>query len=87
MDCDKVKNLAEALESVLKKYSQSDPEVAGLFESLRSLIQAAKAGKIDAAMEWRDIPGGRYFTEGTLRKYRDLEKSFAEFKIEITGGM
>lgn len=86
MDIIAIKTTAVALEILLQKYAQSDSEAAGLFEALKQLIMRAKNGNVSAPMEWSDIPGSYFFTEGTLRKYRDLEKAFAEFRIELTGG-
>ena len=50
------------------------------------LANKVKASEIPEPMEWRDIPGGYFFAEGKFSGYRDLEKAFAEFRIEITGG-
>ena len=84
MDYKKVKSFAETLESLLEKYAEDDSEASGLLESLKPLIHKAKNGEIHSPIEWRDIPGAYFFSEGTLRKYRDLEKSFAEFRFELT---
>jgi len=86
MDSTRIKILSEALEALLEEYSRDDPEVAGLFSSLKPLIHQSKSGITLSKMEWRDIPGGYFINEGILRKHRDLEKVFAEFRIELTGG-
>ncbi len=41
---------------------------------------------MNAPLPWGDIPGGRYFNEGSLRRYPELEQAFARFRIEATGG-
>jgi hypothetical protein len=77
---------AEQLEQILLQYSTIDSEVRGLLDALSKLIRDARTGKILVPMEWRDIPGRYNFTEGNLGKYADLEATYAEFQIEITGG-
>ncbi len=86
MDTKKIEEVAAKLEGLLLDYSRRDSEAMSLLEDLRPLFLAAKEGRISSPMEWRDIPGGYFFTEGTLRKYRDVEATFAEFRIELTGG-
>ena len=44
------------------------------------------AGALNAPLPWGDIPGGRYFNEGSQRRYPELEQAFARFRIEATGG-
>ena len=41
---------------------------------------------MSAPLPWGDIPGGRYFNEGGLRRYAELEQAFARFRTEATGG-
>jgi hypothetical protein len=77
---------AEKLEKLLLQYAATDAEVGGLQKALSGLINDARAGKIAAPLEWRDVPGTHSFTEGYLRKYGDLEAAHADFKIEVTGG-
>lgn len=71
---------AEHLEQVLEYYAEY-PEVRGLCESLASLIAAAKAGRILAPLDLRDIPGGWHLAEGTFRDLRDpnLERAYGNF--------
>lgn len=77
---------AENLEKILLQYSSVDAEVAALLGALSQLIFDARTGKISIPVEWNEVPGGYYFTEGRLQKYSDLETAYANFKIEITGG-
>lgn len=78
---------AEHLEQVLEYYAEY-PEVRGLCESLASLIAAAKAGRILAPLDLRDIPGGWHLAEGTFRDLRDpnLERAYGDFATELQGG-
>lgn len=74
------------LARLLAKYAVTDIEAENLKSALSDTISSALSGKIDDPLEWNDIPGGYYFTEGNLSQYADLESAYAEFKIEITGG-
>lgn len=86
MNFEKVKESAIHLEILLGKYAANDHDAASLLNALYPLIFDVKTEKRLKPMEWREIPGAYFFTEGQLRKYPDLEKAFAEFRIEITGG-
>jgi|SRR6185437_2896304 len=86
MDKALLKQKAEALEALLRDYGMMDPEVRSLFGGLRPFLQRAKEQTIDTPLDGRLIPGRFLFDEGSLRKYRDLENAFAEFRIEATGG-
>lgn len=77
---------AEALEAILLRYAAEDSEAASVLRGVRPLIERAKEQTIDVPLEIREIPGGYFFDEGSLRKYRDLENAYAEFCIEATGG-
>ena len=85
MNKQQLKSAAILLEEQLKNI-MDDPDVESLAVSLSSLIRASKDGTIVQAMEWRDIPGAYWFTEGALSKFGDLESAYAEFKIELSGG-
>jgi hypothetical protein len=85
MNKQQLKSAAILLEEQLKNF-MDDPDVERLTASLSSLIRAYKDGTIVQAMEWRDIPGAYWFTEGTLSKFGDLESAYAGFRVELTGG-
>ncbi|WP_061301569.1 hypothetical protein [Janthinobacterium agaricidamnosum] len=87
MDQALLKTCASELDQLLARYGQTDAEAASLHRSLGSLIGQALAGTLAAPLEWGEIPGGYYFTEGTLRQFSDLERAYAAFKIELTGGV
>jgi hypothetical protein len=77
---------AEKLEKILQQYAPVDSNVSGLLRALAGVIALARAGKILAPLDARDIPGGYMFVEGELREYSELELAYAEFRIEATGG-
>lgn len=65
-------------------YIKTGTEAANFQKLLQSLLNRIKNGEIHPPIEWRDIPGSQCFTEGTLRKYRDLERDYAEFRFAFT---
>lgn len=84
MNLEKIQTTTHNLETTILKYSPLDEEVANFQKILRPLINRIKAGETHPPIEWRDIPGSQCFTEGTLRKYRDLERDYAEFRFAFT---
>jgi len=82
----KIKVKAIELERLLAKYEKQELEVTRLTRDLSIFIEKAKSLNINESIEWKDIPGSRYFTEGNLRVFPDLEKAFADFRIELSGG-
>jgi hypothetical protein len=81
-----IKRAAEDLESVaLPLIAGGDQEVRSFISAIQPFLNRAKRGKILTPLEWRDIPGSWYFTEGSLRKYPSLESSYSKFKLEVTG--
>ena len=86
MDQQRLQARAAELEQVLARLAPADGEVADLRSALKALLALAGSGALSAPLPWGDIPGGRYFTEGGLRQYPELEQAFARFRIEATGG-
>ena len=86
MDQQRLQALAAELEQLLARLAPADAEVADLRSAVESLLALAGSGALSAPLAWGDIPGGRYFTEGSLRRYPALEQAFARFRIEATGG-
>ncbi|KAB8055469.1 MAG: hypothetical protein RSE46_08545 [Janthinobacterium sp.] len=86
MDQQRLQALAAELEQSLARLAPTDGEVADLRSALEPLLALAASGGVTAPLPWGDIPGGRYFTEGGLRQYPELELAFARFRIEATGG-
>ena len=86
MEKDLLKAKAIRFERLLSNYSKSKDEVCELFRMPSMLMEASKLMNVATPLEWRDIPGGIFFTEGNLTKFPDLEQAFAEFRIELTGG-
>jgi len=81
-----LKAKAIELEKLLLKCSETDDEASDLFRVLSLLIENSKSMMLESPLEWRDIPGAIFFSEGSLAKFSDLEKAFSEFRIELTGG-
>ena len=86
MDQQRLQALAAELEQLLARLAPADAEVADLRSAVEPLLALADSGALSAPLAWGDIPGGRYFTEGSLRRYPALEQAFARFRIEATGG-
>ncbi|PHV37056.1 hypothetical protein [Janthinobacterium sp. BJB304] len=86
MDQQRLQAHAAELEQLLARLASADGEVADLRSALEPLLALAGSGALSAPLPWGDIPGGRYFTEGGLRRYPELEQAFARFRIEATGG-
>ncbi|TWB77287.1 hypothetical protein FBZ87_103103 [Nitrospirillum amazonense] len=84
MDQERLKQFALELEDAARRYAAMDPEVRSFAGSVEGVSADAKAGRILTPLE--HIPGDYYFSEGTLRKYRDLEHAYSKFQIEVTGG-
>lgn len=86
MEQQRLQTLATELEQLLARLALVDGEVADLRSAVEPLLVLAGSGALSAPLPWGDIPGGRYFTEGGLRQYPELEQAFARFRIEATGG-
>lgn len=86
MDQQRLQACAAELEQLLARLAPADAEVDDLRGALEPLLALAGSGALSAPLPWGDIPGGRYFTEGGLRRYPELEQVFARFRIEATGG-
>lgn len=86
MEQSRLQVLAAELEQLLARLAPADVEVADLRGALAPLLAQALAGSLATPLEWGEIPGGRYFSEGGLRRYSELEQAFARFRIAATGG-
>ena len=86
MDQQRLQASAAELAQWLARLASADGEGADLRSALEPLLALAGSGALTAPLPWGDIPGGRYFTEGGLRRYPGLEQAFARFRIEATGG-
>ncbi|MDN2715424.1 hypothetical protein O0879_11020 [Janthinobacterium sp. SUN120] len=86
MDQPRLQAHAAELEQLLTRLAPADGEVADLRSALEPLLALAGSGALTTPLPWGDIPGGRYFTEGGLRRYPELEQAFSRFRIEATGG-
>jgi hypothetical protein len=81
-----LRHCASRLERMLEIYAATDSEAAALWVTLNEYLEKANAGTLTDPLGRGSLPGGRYFTEGTLRKYRDLETAYRDFAVEATGG-
>jgi hypothetical protein len=86
MDQAILRQRADELETILKKYAAADSDVVPLYSALKDLLDRARSGLFFKPIEWGELPGRAYFSEGSLRKYRDLESAYSEFAVEATGG-
>ena len=86
MDRAALASTAREFEELLGRYATSSPEARSLLAQLQPIIEAAIAGRIRMPLDQAQIPGGRYFLEGELGEYRDLEDCYARLNIELTGG-
>jgi hypothetical protein len=86
MDQSRLQACTAELEQLLARLAPVDAEVDDLRSAVEPLLALAGSGALSAPLAWGDIPGGRYFTEGSLRRYPALEQAFARFRIEATGG-
>lgn len=90
IDPAKLKAAAERLEWVCQQYP-NEKRVQGLLESMRPLIEDAKAGRVHAPIADRhDIPARWAVSgEGLYRDYKDpdVENAYVAFAIEMEGGL
>lgn len=84
MTAKKILSATHNLEATISKYAQIDAEVADFLKIIKPLLNDIKGGTVRLPIKWRDIPGSRCFTEGSLRKYRDLERDYSEFRFALT---
>jgi len=86
----KLKAAAEHLEWVCQQYPNEE-RVQSLLEGMRSLIDDAKACKVEKpfADEHRFPSQWSVFAEGLYRDYRDpnVEGAYGEFTDELRGGL
>ena len=86
----KLKAAAERLEWVCQQYPNED-RVQGLLESMRTLIEDAKAGKVSEPFDDEHRFPGQWavFAEGLYRDYLDpnVESAYGDFTEELRGGL
>ncbi|MEZ5645418.1 MAG: hypothetical protein R3E94_17280 [Burkholderiaceae bacterium] len=90
IDPARLKAAAERLEWVCQQYPHEE-SVQGLLQSMRSLIDDAKEGKITQPFddEHRFPAQWAVFSEGIYRDYRDpnVEGAYGDFTDELKGGL
>ena len=86
MNITKLRSTALKLQHQLDEYSEIDPEAAALCSDLKPLLELAKAGNLSEPIQIGAVPGHYRFTEKNLQRYGELEDTYADFSIEVTGG-
>lgn len=90
IDPARLKAAAEHLEWVCQQYPNEE-RVQGLLESMRSLIDDAKAGRVTQPFaDEHSFPAQwAVFAEGLYRDYRDpnVESAYGDFTDELRGGL
>lgn len=86
MNIQALKTTAHALRIKLDFYKDQDPAAAALYAQMEPWLNQAEHGQITAPVQWRDLHGHYLFTEEGLQQYQDLERAYAAFCIELTGG-
>ncbi|AQS83642.1 MAG: hypothetical protein ABF876_05765 [Acetobacter aceti] len=87
MDQALIRKTAEELEFVLNKYCDVNEYVGYLKNSMIPLIRDAKNEKITEPVKCNTSTYRILFEEHGLRGLRDLERAYAHFRLQITGGM
>ncbi|MDE1963476.1 MAG: hypothetical protein KGI42_06150 [Xanthomonadaceae bacterium] len=84
----RLKVAAEHLEWVLKQYPDAE-DLQDLLQSLRPLIENAKAGKISEPMDSIRVPGAYNHGDGRYVPYKEpsVGDAYARFIIELEGGL
>lgn len=88
IDTNKLKDAAEHLEWVLKQHPDAE-DVQDLLQSLRPLIENAKAGNISEPMDGIRVPGAYNHGDGRYVPYKEpsVGDAYARFIIELEGGL
>jgi hypothetical protein len=84
----KLKAAAEHLDWVLHQYPDNE-DVQGLYQALRLLIEDAKVERISEPIGRMGIPGAYNNADGRYvsHKHPDVGDAYANFVIEMTGGL
>lgn len=88
IDPAKLKAAAEHLEWVLKQYPDCE-DVQGLLNSLATLLEEAKAGRVEEPVDSMKIPGAWNFSDGRYVPYKDpsVDSAYVAFVVEMEGGL
>jgi hypothetical protein len=80
-----IREKAQLLSELLKKYAAKDENAAVLERALQTCLGDALTGRILQPLSRRDVPGARMFDETTLGGYSDLANAYADFQFVVTG--
>ncbi len=82
-----LRKAAENLEDILKNEETIPPSLKRLVDALRPIINRAKSMEISAPIDENEIPGFYQYNEGMMRDFRKFEHAYAEFRIQLSGGL
>ncbi len=85
MTPDRVEAALLELDALLAKYAVDDEEVAALAAGLAPLFAQLHARQGALAVEWQDVAGARWFSEGRLARHAGLEEAYARFRLAVCG--
>ena len=75
------------LERKLKDADQMPVDLDFLYEAIKPLLVRAKNMEIMHPLDENNVPGAYQYKEGAMRDYPGLEESYAEFRIQVSGGI
>ena len=84
LDLPTLQDRCKRLQDLLQRYSATEPDAALCLRELKPIFDQAMAGQISEPRKY-GAPCGYYFTEGSLRQYRELENAFAQFSMALQG--
>ncbi|WP_036186415.1 hypothetical protein [Marinimicrobium agarilyticum] len=87
MNINELVKSAKALEVCFQKTGNLPAKIAGLYGDLKPYIEKSKNGELDAPMAKSKVPGAHLFNDGELRPYPDLERAYARFRMQLSGGL
>ena len=79
IDIKRLKDEASILEKLLIKYSQQEPEAKECHMQLSPMFKQIQSSM--SLLPYKHIPCGRYFSEGKLGKFSDLESAYSSFYV------
>lgn len=78
----KIQEWALILEKEFIDCSPKDKMVASIYESLKEIIERGKSGSITEIVD--RLPSERFFLEGELYQYPELEKAYLSFSFYVS---
>lgn len=87
MNKDKLQLAASELEETLLRYVTKDPNAKLALDELKPLINQAINLEIESPKKHVPLESVFHSQYGVLGQYDDLWEAFANFQVEITGGV